>query len=240
MFRRLALLVGVSLVATGLVSSFPSIGTADADESRLYRVTITNVTSGQPLSPPVFVTHSRDIQVFAVGRAASAGVRAIAEDGEPGPLGQALRGAPGVRDFAVASLPVRRTGGGGPPESGTSLTVMLEAGENDVLSVVTMLVCTNDGITGVNSMPLPSGFVPVSVFGAAYDGGSEQNNELSTQIVDPCGQGLGPRSFPADGNGRVATSGVITMHPGLSFNGDMTGAHAWFGSPSQIIVERVR
>jgi hypothetical protein len=155
-------------------------------------------------------------------------------------LGAALNGAPGIYKSIATTLPVRRTGGDGPPESGTSLSVLIEARPGDVLSIVAMLGCTNDGFAGVNSFTLPDDFVTVGMLLNGYDAGTEQNNEQSTQLADGCGTLLGPDKLPADGNGRMATSGTITMHPGLTFMGDLTGRSAWYGPPMQVHVQRIR
>jgi peptidoglycan hydrolase-like protein with peptidoglycan-binding domain len=93
----LALLVSA---ACGETSPSPSLGPvapsgldlanpSDA-ATRTYRVTIDNLTAGQPFSPGILVTHSNKVRVFETGTAASAEVRQIAEDGNPGPAETAL------------------------------------------------------------------------------------------------------------------------------------------------------
>jgi hypothetical protein len=42
-----------------------------------------------------------------------------------------------------------------------------------------------------------------------------------------------------DGNARVATSQPISIHNGLSLQGDLSGASAWSGPVMQIVVERI-
>ena len=57
-----------------------------------------------------------------------------------------------------------------------------------LLSAAFMLICTNDGFSGVDSLMLPaSGSTTVET--NAYDAGSEQNTEDFADIVPPC-QGL--------------------------------------------------
>jgi hypothetical protein len=63
-----------SLLVGALVA--PAAGADSAD--RTYRVTVTNLTTGQPLTPVLFATHRASTDVFAVGAPASVGVKEIA------------------------------------------------------------------------------------------------------------------------------------------------------------------
>ncbi|MDQ3419948.1 MAG: hypothetical protein M3541_14435 [Acidobacteriota bacterium] len=78
---------------------------------------------------------------------------------------------------------------------------------------------------------------------AGYDAGTEANNEQFTQIVDPC-QAIGPVAGPPpipNGNGRVATSGVIAHHPGVQGGADLQIAqHGWRNPVARIRVERLK
>ncbi len=205
---------------------------------KTYRVTIVNLTSGQPLSPGVAATHLQDVSVFTVGSVASAGIRAIAEDGDPAPALAELSGAAGVHDVVELSSPIHRIGGPGP--STLSIEISAAASANR-LSLAVMLICTNDGFTGLDSIKLPGGFSPETFLAAGYDAGTEANNEQSTQIVDPC-FAIGPVGPPvADGNGRVATAGVITHHPNIQGGASLViGQHGWRDPVARITVQRMK
>ncbi|MEO5895730.1 MAG: spondin domain-containing protein [Vicinamibacterales bacterium] len=211
-------------------------GAADAPGQKRYRVTIENLTKGQPFSPGVAVTHTQKASLFQVGSAASAGIRAIAEDGDPS-VAVALAGQPGIDEVVELASPVHRIGGPGP----TKLTFEIGASANaNRLSLAVMLICTNDGFTGLDGIKLPGGFSPDEYHTAGYDAGTEANNERFTQIVDPC-QAIGPVAAPPDGNGRVATSGVIAHHPGVQGGADLKIAeHGWRGPVARILVERLK
>lgn len=88
---------------------------------------------------------------------------------------------------------------------------------------------------------LPGGFKPDTHLVGAWDAGTEQNNQLFSQIVDPC-QMAGPVSAPTpDGNGRVATNGVIETHPNITPGvGDLTAAHRWQFPVARITVQRLK
>ena len=109
-----------------------------------------------------------------------------------------LTGADGFHDVVVTGPPpVGCIGCGGPPFP-TSITFQIEAASNaNRLSLAVMLICTNDGFTGLDRVRLPGGFKPRTFFAVAYDAGTEANDELFTSMVDPCGgiaigEGLDP------------------------------------------------
>ncbi|MGD8727851.1 MAG: spondin domain-containing protein, partial [Gemmatimonadales bacterium] len=172
---------------------------ADA-AGREYEVTITNLTGGQPLSPGVIATHTKQVSYFAVGTGASEGVRLIAENGDPATASAELMATAGVDGVTATMAPVHRIGGPG----STSLTTTIAARANaNRLSLVLMLICTNDGFVGLDGVELPRGFEAETYYADAYDAGTEVNDELSENVVDAC-PAIGPVGGAADGNGRVA------------------------------------
>ncbi len=190
--------------------------------ARTYEITIENLPTGQPFSPGIAATHTKKVRVFRRGRAASEGIRLIAENGDPSVAAMELTGADGFHDVVVTGPPpVGCIGCGGPPFP-TSITFQIEAASKaNRLSLAVMLICTNDGFVGLDRVKLPGGFKPKTFHARAYDSGTEANDELYTSIVDPCG-GIGPIAVAPDGsNDRTATSGVIKRHRGISGVGDL-------------------
>ncbi len=115
-----------------------------------YEVTITNLTDGQPLTPPLVVTHRRPIHVFEAGEAASLGIQELAENGNLAPLLGALEDAKHVHQFMVGDaplVPAADPGETGFPNSAT-FTVKSAMGAK-YLSFASMLICTNDGFAGL-------------------------------------------------------------------------------------------
>ncbi len=135
--------------------------------------------------------------------------------------------------------PTNRVGGGAPVPNPQTFEITAAANANR-LSLAVMLICTNDGFTGVSGVKLPGGFRPVVHRVGAWDAGTEQNNERFDQIVDACTQ-AGPVAHPPDGNGRVATRGVILPHPNIQGVGDLSVAlHGWSFPVARITVQRIR
>ena len=219
----------LALVLTAIVALMAT-GTVGAQETRTYSVTIENLTDGQPFTPPVVAAHSSDMDVFEMGEAASEGVQQIAENGNNDPLVGVLSGSSAVSDY---------TTGDGPVMPGESMTLTLDASSDDLLSVVFMLICTNDGFSGVDSWELPaSGSQTVDA--NAYDAGTETNTEDFADIVPPC-QGLIGVSSDDEGTGEtnpdLAEGGVITMHAGIQGGDDLTvDDHGWTDPVARITV----
>ncbi len=152
-----------------------------------------------------------------------------------------LTGATGFHDVVVTGPPpVGCIGCGGPPFP-TSITFQIEAASKATrLSLVVMLICTNDGFVGLDGVKLPDGFKPRTFYAGDYDAGTEANDELFTSMVDPCG-GIGPLAVGPDGlNDRSATSDVIAPHPGISGVGDLDPTvYGWTKPVAKITVQRV-
>lgn len=216
--------------------SLPTVG--------YYRVTIQNLTRGQPFSPGVIVTHTSNAVVWRLASQPSEGIAAIAEDGNADIETADLQGAPGIHDVVETSGPINRLGGTAPPESFAQYTVRALPG--DRLSIAVMMICTNDGFTGVDSVRLPQrDGQKVIYLASAYDAGVEQNTENSADVPDGCGA-LGPVPLPMDGNNDAlpADGNLIFPHPGIVGGRDLTvdhsvADHAWSNPVARITVRKL-
>ena len=238
----LAAMAAAMIAHPGLAVSANQANEPNANaRNRTYEVTVENLTTGQPFSPGVVVTHSGRFSLFREGDRPSPGIIAIAEDGMPMTATEDLKAVAGVSDVVTigsATMPIHRRGGPGP----SSITVTIDAGPGATqISLATMLICTNDGFTGVSSMRLPMQSSASSHEAGVWDAGSEVNDELFASIVDPC-QMAGPVAAAADGNNNnlPEDGGKIRGHPGIEGNADLTSAHRWTGPVARITVRRIR
>jgi hypothetical protein len=223
-------LTWVALLA--LAGATIAVGSAAADDdggTRTWQVTVTNLTpagpgppGSQPLSPPLVVIHSNRADVWSVGDIASHGVAAIAEDANNTVLESALPKLEGVT--SVMTVP------GGPIPSGASRTfTVVSEGRFDRLSLLTMLVNTNDAFTGLDSLRLRGRGETEST--NAYDAGSEANNELASHIPGPCCNNPFVRAPEGD---------VIRHHEGIQGVGSLDPAlNDWNDPVARIAIERV-
>jgi Spondin_N len=226
--RRLLLLTTAVVLAAALAGS----AAADDDDddrdggTKTWRVTVTNLTppgpgapGSQPLSPPLLVVHSRAADVWSVGEIASHGVAAIAEDANNAVLESALAQVQGVKSA--------RTGGDAPIPSGQSRTYTVEtSGRFNRLSLLTMLVNTNDAFTGLDAFRLGRETLTTM----AYDAGSERNTERKAHIPGPCCN----NPFV-----RVPEGALIGPHEGITGRGELSPAvYGWVGPVARIAIER--
>jgi len=228
--RKSALAVAATMAVAALALVAVAASPAAGQQAVTYNVTIENLTSGQPFTPPVVAAHTSGMEVFNVGQAASAEVQAIAENGNNDPLVALLGGSAAVLDSASGTAPVK---------PGESATITVEASSGSLLSVVFMLICTNDGFSGVDSMTLAASGSE-SVDANAYDAGTETNTEDFADIVPPCQDLIGVSSADA-GTGEtdpaLAEGGVIAAHQGIQGGTDLTVSdHGWTDPVARITV----
>ena len=231
--RLIAIVGALALVAVALPAA------ANNGELHTYEVTITNLAATQPISPPVVVTHERSVSFWKAGQPASDGIIAIAENGDPAVAVGALDGAAGVTDVVNVGQPLT-TAGTVVGDFSDTVTITIEGYASDRLSLAGMLICTNDGIAGLDSIKLPRDSRTVEARG--YDAGSEINTERSEDIVDACTD-LGPVALDGDPNGNendaVDASGVITRHRGIVGESDLLDAHNWGRSVLEVTISVV-
>ena len=209
----------------------------------LYRVTMYNLTSGQPFTPPVAAVHRQSIGLFDVGEPASFEVKEIAENGNLAPL---IELASTNRQVIAAAV----TPGPGAPDvppvmPGQMVTFDLEGRTGaKYLSIVAMLICTNDGFTGANTLRLPKQIGSMETVDAnGYDAGTEINTESWADLVPPCAPLTG---FDNGGMGTgmshpdLFEGGTVQMHPGFMGDSDLDAeVHGWDGPVARITVERI-
>jgi hypothetical protein len=234
---------GVAQSMANNAASFPT-GVARLFSVDHYQVTLENKASGQPLSPPVVATHRGRALNSAIGPGwlASPELEALAEDGDQTRLAAALNQS--FRTTQVVDVGVPLTPQGTAVGSfSDSVTFDIYARPGDRISLASMLICTNDGFTGLDGAHLPR-HGSTSYWLGAYDAGTEDNTELSGDIVDPC-SALGLVVLNGDPNGNVddvvdtTPHLAITYHSGILGGGDLQSAHNWHGPVAKLTITRV-
>ena len=213
--------------------------TGEAGEA-LYRVTMYNLTSGQPFTPPVAAIHRQSIGLFEVGEPASFEVKEIAENGNIMPLVELASTNKQVIDAAVTPGPTI------PPVLPGEMVSFDVEGRTGAkyLSIVSMLICTNDGFTGANTLRLPKRVGAMETVDAyGYDAGTEINTESWADLVPPC---AGLTGFDNGGMGSgmsdpaLFEGGTVQMHPGIAGGDDLDAeVHGWDGPVARIMIERI-
>lgn len=230
-------------IALSLTMLFATAVSATYDNTRTYRVTVFNLTGGQPFTPPLIATHSRHFHMFERREEANIGVQEIAENGNLDPMIGILEDSAKVSDFAVAVA-------GDPPPlmPGSSISVEITAQPDDVVSMVSMLICTNDGFAGLDSKRLPNRVGGFKTFGMrGYDAGTEINTEDFGDIVPPCGPLTGVDSGGAGtgmSNPDLAEGGVIRRDRRAGGNIEgiadlVPSIHDWSGAVGILYIQRI-
>lgn len=240
----IAAVAGAAALAVGLSPAVAG-DAKHASAAPTYRVTIENLTAGQAFTPAAVATHRGGHLLFDVGRRASNEIVQIAENGDLAPMTALLGASPKVFDTFLGTEPQVPAANPGGTSFSNTVTFEIDGKRgHDRISWAAMLICTNDGFTGVDGLRLP-GRVGQTVVArtAAYDAGSEANTEDFGDIVPPC-QGLIGVSGDETGTGAsdpaLATNGVIAHHPGITGREDLVpGVHGWTDPVASVTVTRI-
>ncbi len=194
-----------------------------ADKSRIYQVTITNLTNAINFTPILVASHRHGVSLFETGSPASEGLTAIAEGGDTAPLTAALQANWRVADVQTSA---------GLLAPGESVTVEVKAhyGARRI-SVASMMLPTNDGFISMNSVKVPKRGT-VTYFSPGYDAGTEPNDEQCANIPGPTCGGAGP-SPEEDGEGYVHINRGIHGIADLAAN-----VYDWRNPVAKIVITR--
>ncbi|MDA7746573.1 spondin domain-containing protein [Psychromonas sp.] len=171
-----------------------------------YELTFTNLTNGQPISPPAVILHDSG-ELWSIGEPASDALELLAESGDSTEI-QTLSL---VTNLAVSS---------GPALPGETISVTVSHTDTvDYLSFASMLGNTNDAFTGINKLDLSDLVINESVTyrTSAYDAGTEANTESAETVPGPAANGEAYNAERDDINDFVSMhAGIITNADGLS------------------------
>jgi hypothetical protein len=230
--RRKVLLSLLWCIALGPVPAY----------AEMVTVEITNTTHDIYFTPLLVSAHPSTSHVFQPGAEASADLQAMAEGGDIAGLLADLGG----EDADTVANPA----GGllGPGETATAVLDTTATG-NTQLSVVAMLLPTNDGFVGLDALEIPTqpGIYTYSLNG--YDAGTEANDEL----LNPIDGGVpGVAGIPGDPGGGAGTGGsgvagadsntTVHVHRGVLGDADPAGGrsdldssrHRWLNPVAQL------
>lgn len=207
-----------------------------------FNVRIVNLTNGIFYTPFLVAAHSDADSLFTVGAPASASLQMMAEGGDISGLEADL--------MAVGATMVSNPAGGLlAPGMETNTDLNTDGTSNTNLSIVAMLLPTNDGFAGLNSITIPTdpGIYIYNV--SAYDAGTEANDEIVNGGGAP-----GTPGIPADpgaGNGMNGSGAAgadnnpnVHIHRGSLGDTDATGGnsdldsrvHRWLNPVVRVIV----
>jgi len=217
-------LIASTLTTAALMSS--TLMAQDLD------VTITNNTNGIYFTPLLVSAHPSTTALFMSGDAASTHLQAMAEGGDISGLATDLD--------SVNADSVSNPAGGLLAPGMHTMTTLSTADANTNLSIVAMMLPTNDGFIGLNNWKVPTTPGTYTININAYDAGTEANTELIADIpADPGGKnGTGATGFT------VAAEGYVHIHRGNIGDSDAAGgqsdldasSHRWLNPVATVTV----
>lgn len=208
-----------------------------------FDVEIQNVTRGIYFTPLLVAAHPDSASLFESGAAASANLQAMAEGGDISGLEADLNTVGATQDNNPA-------GGLLAPGASTTATLNTDAAAaNTELSIVGMMLPTNDGFIAANSITVPTAPGEYTYFLNAYDAGTEANDEIRGSGTP--GEAGFPVPGPIDGDignggtGLAATAeGFVHIHRGVLGDTNNAGGasdidstlHRWLNPVAKVTI----
>ena len=225
------------LLATLAVLASASTNAAQLD------IEITNLTRGSFFTPLLVAAHAPGEQIFAPASPASANLQAMAEGGDISGL---------VADMTAINATLVSNPAEGLLVPGASTSTSLntdDAPDNTRLSVVAMLLPSNDGFMGLNAVAIPEA-PGTYVFNVnAYDAGTEGNDEIiGSGAPGEAGYPAPPPVAATSGTGGTGVNaeaeGFVHIHRGVLGDTDLQAGpsdinslvHRWLNPVVRVVV----
>lgn len=208
-----------------------------------YTIEFQNLTRGTYFTPLLLAAHPESTHLFQSGTAASSALQAMAEGGD-------ISGLEAMVDGVAGNKVANPAGGLLLPGASTTAVINNDANAaNTRLSIVGMLLPTNDGFVGLDSLTLPTA-AGTYVFNLnAYDAGTEANDEVrGSGAPGMAGMPVPPpleAEIGMNGTGQSGSAeGFVHIHRGVL--GDMdaaggvsdihAGLHRWLNPVARITI----
>jgi hypothetical protein len=224
------LMAGITFAATALSS-----------QAQQLDITVTNLTQGIYYTPILIGAHNSDTSLFSTGEMASESLQMMAEGGDISGLSMMLsnESADMVENPAEGLLA---------PTMSTSTTLNTTDG-NMYLSLVAMMLPTNDGFVGLDSWMIPTEAGTYTMTLNAYDAGTEANDEIVNGGGAPGVAGIPAAPGGDAGTGAMGVTmneenGYIHIHRGSLGDDDLAAGksdldntvHRWLNPVARITV----
>ncbi len=215
-----------SLGAAGLLAL-----SAHSLQAAELTIDVQNLTQGLYFTPLLLVAHSDDNSLFELGETATAELQAMAEGGS-------LDGLVSIGTSIAADAAANPAGGLLLPGASTS-TMLSTMDGNNVLSVVGMILPSNDGFVGLDNWAIPTEAGTYTIYLNAYDAGTEANDELrGSGAPGEAGMPVPPPLEPLLGTGGTGITttednATVHIHRGSLGDSDSSGGSSDIDSSVQ-------
>lgn len=204
-------------------------------------IAVTNLTRGFHFTPLLIEAHDDDVHLFRPGQPASPALQAMAEGGD-------ISGLVNLAGNAGAAVVQNPAAGLLAPGASTAAEIRINEHRQGYLSIVAMLLPTNDGFVGLDAWPIPSKKGTYTVDLVALDAGTEANDEVINGGGAPGTPGI-PAAPGGDGGiggtGVMATiEGYVHVHRGTLGDTNPSGGmsdldsriHRWHNPVARVTV----
>lgn len=208
-----------------------------------FTVDIVNLTRGSYFTPFLVAAHADSARLFMTGEPASMSLQAMAEGGDIGML---------VADVEALNATIVANPAEGLLAPGQRTSASLntdDAPDNTRLSIVAMILPSNDGFMGLNAITIPSEPGRYVYDVNAYDSGTEGNDEVvgSGAPGEP-GYPAPPPVLAASGSGGTGVNalaeGFVHIHRNVLGDDDLAGGasdivntvHRWLNPVVRVVV----
>ncbi|GAA3927996.1 spondin domain-containing protein [Litoribacillus peritrichatus] len=224
-------------IASPLLLALPLVA-APVSAAEL-NIEVTNLTNGIHFTPLLITAHDDSVDFFTTGVAASPALISMAEGGVIDDLMTENPGPNAVH---------RENPAGGLLAPSMSIATTLSTNELDHLSIVAMMLPTNDGFIGLDSWAIPEEAGTYTVYLNGYDAGSEANTELlssnSGQETIPNPPPLGLTAQNASGVASTDNNETVHIHRGNIGDIDANGGasdldsrvHRWLNPVAKVVI----
>lgn len=225
------------------IVSLTMMAAASNSSAAKLDIQVVNLTRGSWFTPLLVTAHPDSARLFTSGSGATANLQAMAEGGDIAGL---------AADVGALSATSVENPAGGLLAPGASTAAVLNtdvAPDNTRLSIVAMLLPSNDGFIGMNAINIPTAPGTYVYAVNAYDAGTEANDEI-------LGSGVpGQAGFPAPppvaaesgtgGTGVNATAeGFVHIHRNVLGDDNLAGGssdivntvHRWLNPVARVVI----
>ena len=211
-------------------------------QAQQFTVNVKNLTQAIHFTPLLISAHDDATHLFQLGSTASSELQAMAEGGDTSGLISMLATAGATNVSPLAGLL-------SPGSSSPDANFDTGTTGNNYLSVVAMMLPTNDGFIGLNGWKIPTDPGTYTININAYDAGTEANNELVNGGGAPGVLGIpaaptGPVGTNGTGAAGVDTNQTVHIHRNNLGDTDATGGvsdldsrvHRWLNPVARVTV----
>jgi len=205
-------------------------------------ITIVNLTHGSHFTPLFTAAHNGDSHLFQVGTVASTNLQAMAEGGD-------ISGLASDSDAGGADKSENPAAGLLAPGSSTNFTMDTQV-QNTHFSMVAMILPSNDGFVGLDSLEIPTAPGTYTYNLNAYDAGTEANDEIINGGGAPGVAGIPEDPLAMNGVNAMGVTDTegnshVHIHRGVLGDSDSSGGasdldsrvHRWLNPVARLTIE---